>query len=223
LTLCDRIVYRGYNPRQKQADKLEINCIILAGGKSLRFGHDKISEKFGTASLLEHVISRVDPLSKKIFIVTAKERSFGQLAKHPKINVVSDILPGQGSLGGIYTGLVNSDSFHNLVVAADMPFLSEPLLKYMVKVADGFDFILPHIKEWYEPLHAIYSKNCVGPIKSILEQGNKVIVELFNYVKVRYVEAEEVDRFDPKHLSFFNINTQEDLERAINISGGAGV
>ena len=199
---------------------MEINCIILAGGKSVRFGHDKILEKIGTASLLEKVISCVNPLSNKIIIVTSKERSFGQLAKHPKISVVSDILPGQGSLGGIYTGLVKSDSIYNLVVAADMPFLSESLLRYMIKASDGFDFILPHIGEWYEPLHAIYSKNCIDPIKSILEQGHKVIVKLFDYVKVRYIEAEEVDRFDPKHLSFFNINTKEDMERAIMLSGG---
>jgi molybdopterin-guanine dinucleotide biosynthesis protein A len=201
---------------------LDINCIILAGGKSVRFGHDKILEKFGNTSLLEQVISHVDPLCKKIIIVTARERSFGQLAKHPKVSIVSDILPGQGSLGGIYTGLVKSDSFYNLVVAADMPFLNESLLKYMIKVADGFDFILPHIKEWYEPLHAIYSRNCIEPIKSILEQGHKVIVELFDFVKVRYIEAEEVDRFDPKRISFFNINTKEDMERAIMITRGAG-
>ena len=116
--------------------------------------------------------------------------------------------------------MVKSDSIYNLVVAADMPFLSESLLRYMIKASDGFDFILPHIGEWYEPLHAIYSKKCIDPIKSILEQGHKVIVKLFDYVKVRYIEAEEVDRFDPKHLSFFNINTKEDMERAIMLSGG---
>ena len=200
---------------------MEINCIILAGGKSVRFGHDKVLETIGNTSLLEQVISHVDPLSKNIIVVTSKERDFKQLVKFPKISVVSDIFPGQGSLGGIYTGLVSSDSFYNLVVAADMPFLNEALLSYMIKVSEGSDFILPHIKDWYEPLHAIYSKNCIEPIKSMLEGGRKVIVELFDYVKVRYVEAEEVDRFDPKHLSFFNINTQADMERAMKIAGGA--
>lgn len=200
---------------------MDISCIILAGGKSSRFGHDKILEKFGNTSLLEQVISRTDPLSKEIIIVTTKERNFAQFANHPKVKIVTDILPGQGSLGGIYTGLVKSESFYNLVVAADMPFLNESLLRYMIKVADGYDFILPRINKWYEPLHAVYSKNCVSPIKSILEQGNKVIVELFNYVKVRYVEAAEVDRFDPQHLSFFNINTREDMEKAKKIIRGA--
>jgi len=202
---------------------LDISCIILAGGKSIRFGHDKVFEKIGDTSLLEQVISRTDPLSTEIIIVTAKERTFAQLASHPKVKMVTDIFPGQGSLGGIYTGLVKSKSFYNLVLAADMPFLNESLLRYMIKVADGYDYILPKINNWYEPLHAIYSKNCIEPIDSILKQGKKVIVELFNYVKVRYVEAEEVDRFDPQHLSFFNINTVEDMARARKIMEGTGV
>ena len=201
---------------------MDINCIILAGGKSKRFGHDKVLEKIGNTNLLEQVISRIDPLSKEIIIVTAKERSFVQLANHPKVKIVTDIFPGQGSLGGIYTGLVTSKSFYNLVVAADMPFLNVSLLRYMIKVADGYDFILPKINNWYQPLHAIYSRNCISPIEAILEQGKKVIVELFNYVKIRYVEAGEVDKFDPQHLSFFNINTIEDMERAKKISGGDG-
>jgi molybdopterin-guanine dinucleotide biosynthesis protein A len=196
---------------------LDINCIILAGGKSTRFGHDKVSERIGNTSLLEQVISHVDPISKDIIIVTTKGRAFAQLANHPKIETINDILPGRGSLGGIYTGLVKSESFYNLVVAADMPFLNEDLLRYMIEVADGYDFILPRIDNMYEPLHAIYSRNCISPVKSILEQGKKVIIELFDYVKVRFVEAKEIDRFDPKHISFFNINTREDMERAKKI------
>jgi molybdenum cofactor guanylyltransferase len=199
---------------------LDISGIILAGGRSLRLGHDKVLEKIGNKSLLERVVSHIDSFSKNIIIVTAHERTFAPLAKYPKVKTVSDIFPGQGSLGGIYTGLVESRSFYNLVVAADMPFLNEPLLRYMIERADGYDFVLPRVDGLFEPLHAIYSRNCIAPIKSILEQGKKVIIELFNYVKVRYIETEEVERFDPKHLSFFNINTREDLELAREIAGG---
>jgi molybdopterin-guanine dinucleotide biosynthesis protein A len=201
---------------------LEISCIILAGGKSLRLGYDKVLEKVGSKSLLEQVISHIDSFSKNIIIVTAEERTFTSLAGHPKVKIVSDILPGQGSLGGIYTGLVKSDSFHNLVVAADMPFLNESLLRFMIEVSDGFDFVLPRVNNLFEPLHAVYSRNCIAPIESIFRRGRKVIIDLFEYVKVRFVEAEEVDRFDPNHLSFFNINTMEDLELARKMAGGAG-
>ncbi len=200
---------------------MEISCIILAGGKGLRLGYDKVLERVGNTSLLEQVISRIDSLSKEIIIVTAKKRTFAPLANHSKVKMVSDIFPGQGSLGGIYTGLVESGSFYNLVIAADMPFLNEPLLRYMIEVSNGFDFVLPRVKNLYEPLHAIYTKNCIAPIESILKQSKKVIIELFDHVNVRFIEDEEVDRFDPQHLSFFNINTKEDLEIARKMAGGA--
>jgi molybdopterin-guanine dinucleotide biosynthesis protein A len=199
---------------------LEISCIILAGGKSLRLGHDKVLERVGNKSLLERVISCVDSFSKDIIIVTAEKRTFALLANYPKIKTACDIIPGQGSLGGIYTGLVKSNSHYNLVLAADMPFLNESLLHYMIGVSDGFDFVLPLVNNLYEPLHAVYSKNCITPIESIFKQGKRVIIELFKYVKVRYIEAEEVDRFDPQHLSFFNVNTPEELELARKIAEG---
>jgi molybdopterin-guanine dinucleotide biosynthesis protein A len=201
---------------------LDTGCIILAGGKSLRLGHDKVLEKLNKRSLLEEVVSRIDSLSRDIIVVTAQERTFPQLASHPKLKIVPDIFPGKGSLGGIYTGLVTSDSFYNLVVASDMPFLNQPLLRYMIEISDGFDFVLPRVNNLFEPLHAVYSKNCVAPIEFILKEGRKVIIELFDFVKVKYVEAEEIDRFDPRHLSFFNINTKEDLKLARKIARGEG-
>ena len=187
----------------------------------MRLGHDKLLEKVGNTSLLEQAVSCIDPLSKEIIIVTAKERTFAQLEDYPKVRIVSDIFPGRGSLGGIYTGLVKSDSFYNLVVAADMPFLNESLLRYMIMVSDGFDFTLPRIKNYFEPLHAVYSRNCIKPVESLFDQGKRTIIELFDYVKVRFIDAEEIETFDPQHLSFFNINTREDLKRAREITGGA--
>lgn len=199
---------------------MNISGIILAGGQSVRLGHDKVLEKVGNTSLLERVISRIDAISKDIIIVTAKERTFPKIDRHPKVRIASDIFPGLGSLGGIYTGLVKSGSLYNLVVAADMPFLNEALLRYMVEVSDGFDFVLPRFDEMYEPLHAVYSRNCIAPIEFMFQQGKKAIIDIFEYVKVKFLEPDEIDRFDPRHLSFFNINTREDLELARKIARG---
>ena len=199
---------------------MEVNTIILAGGKSVRLGRDKIVEKLGTASLLEQVVSRVEPLCKKIIVVTANERNFSELADKPDVTIVSDIIPGQGSLGGIYTGLVTSDTRYNLVLAADMPFLNETLLRYLIEVSDGYDFVLPHYDDLYEPLHAVYSRDCIPAIETLFERREKAIIALFPHVKVRFVDAAEVEKIDPRHLSFFNINTPEDLERAKEIAGG---
>jgi len=194
------------------------SCIVLAGGKSVRFGRDKTSERFGNSSLLEQAISRIEPLVSEVILVAAEKRVFPQLESRREIKTVSDVCPGQGALGGIYTGLMASNSFSNLVIAADMPFLNQSLLQYIFDVSEGYDFVLPRIGTFFEPLHAVYSKNCIQPAESIIRQGRKVIVELLDYVRVRYVEAEEIDRFDPKHLSFFNINTKADLKLAKKIA-----
>jgi molybdopterin-guanine dinucleotide biosynthesis protein A len=95
-----------------------------------------------------------------------------------------------------------------------MPFLNLDLLRYMVNIAPGFDVVIPRIGDQMEPLHAVYSKNCMGPMENLIKQGNLKITGFLDSVKVRYVGEEELDRFDPERLSFFNINTEADLERA---------
>ena len=199
---------------------MEISCIILAGGKSIRLGHDKVTERLGNSTLLEKVISRIDSFIQEIVVVTAEQREFEQLSGNPKVTTVTDIFPGRGSLGGIYTGLVRSNSFHNLVIAADMPFINRELIAYMIDTAEGFDYVIPRMGKFYEPLHAIYSKNCISPIENMINRDRRVIIELFDFVQVRYVDIEEIDRFDPEHLSFFNINTKQDLEKARKIESG---
>ena len=134
--------------------------------------------------------------------------------RHPKLKIVTDIYPGKGPLVGIYSGLVNSSSFYNLVVACDMPFLNKHLISYMLDVADGFDVIIPRLGNMVEPLHAVYSKNCLKSIEKLLAEDSLKIDRLLKIVKVRYVEAREIDSFDPEHLSFFNVNTKADLDIA---------
>ncbi len=193
---------------------MDIGCIVLAGGKGLRLGKDKTLEIIGDRSLLGWVLFQLSLLDSDILIVTAREQSYPQLDGYPRFKVVTDIYPNKGPLGGIYTGLKVSDSFYNLVVASDMPFLNRALLHYMIGVSAGFDLVVPRLGELIEPLHAVYSKACLAPIERLLRQGSLGIRELFTLVRVRYVEAEEINRFDPGHLSFFNINTKSDLARA---------
>jgi molybdopterin-guanine dinucleotide biosynthesis protein A len=193
---------------------LDISCIVLAGGKGLRLGRDKALEIVGDKSLLQRVVSNLSLFNRDIIIVTAVGQSLSQLVNYSKSRIVPDAYPGKGALGGICTGLTASDSFYNLVVACDMPFLNHDLLRYMIQLSPSFDVVVPRLGDMVEPLHAVYSKNCLASAESLLKQGNLSITKLFTLVRVRYVGAEEIDRFDPKHLSFFNINTEADLNRA---------
>jgi len=199
---------------------LDISCIVLAGGKGLRLGQNKALEVIGNRSLLQRVISGISLFNSDIIIATATKQPFSQFADYPKLRIVTDIYPGKGPLGGIYTGLAASDSFYNLVVACDMPFLNQALLRYMIQISASFDLVIPKLGNMVEPLHAVYSKGCLPPIEELLKQGNPSVSELLNLVRVRYVDAEEINRFDPEHLSFFNINSEADLETARELARG---
>ena len=199
---------------------MDIGCIILAGGKGLRLGYDKVLETIGDKNLLQYAISRVSPLCREIIIVTALGRTIPQLNNHQELRTVTDIFPGKGPLGGIYTGLATSDSFCNLTIACDMPFLNQALLSYMIQLSANFDIVVPRVGNMVEPLHAVYSKSCLAPMEDMLKQGKLSVNKLLDLVRVKYVEAEEIDRFDPEHLSFFNINTKADLEMAREVIKG---
>lgn len=207
----------------REINTLDISCIVLAGGKSVRLGRDKIVETIGNKSLLQRVVSCLSFFNRSIIIVTAKGHSFSPFTGYPKLKVVSDVYPDKGSLGGVYTGLKVSDSFYNLVVAGDMPFLNRELLSYMMRLSIDFDVVIPRLGNIVEPLHAVYSKGCLAPIENLFKQNNLKIIDFFPSVRVRYIEAEEIDKFDPKHLSFFNINTERDLEAARELAAGGDI
>ena len=199
---------------------MAISCIVLAGGKGIRLGRNKVTVNIGNRSLLQRVISNLSFLDVDIIVVTAKKEPLPQNIDYPRLKVISDIYPGKGSLGGIYSGLKASDSFYNFVVACDMPFLKRELIQYMIEVSADNDVVVPRLGDIIEPLHAIYSKNCIPSIEDLFNQGELQIFQFFPFVKMRYVEEEEIDKFDPEHLSFFNINTEKDLMQAKEILSG---
>jgi len=202
-----------------------VTSIVLAGGKGKRFGRDKLSETIEGRTLLQRVVDSLSLVSKKILVAVAPSQPRPDLSL-TSVEVIVDLYPGKSALGGIYTGLMASHSFHNLAVAADMPFLSIPLLRYMIEGAAGFDVVVPRINGELEPLHALYSKRCLVPMQWQMERGELRIRHFLDQMKVRYVEEPEIDRFDPEHLSFFNINTAADLKKARALSqrlGGTGI
>ncbi|MFC1994692.1 molybdenum cofactor guanylyltransferase [Chloroflexota bacterium] len=189
-----------------------MTAIMLAGGRSRRLGREKAQMTVAGESLLERVTSRVGLLCTRVIVVAAQGQQLA--APYCGAEIIADMYPGKGPLGGIYTGLLASDSFHSLVVACDMPFLNLELLRYMVELAPELDVVVPLSHGMPEPLHSIYSKNCLPHMERLLEQGDLRIADFFPRVRVRLVQERDSAKFDPLHLSFFNINTRADLERA---------
>lgn len=205
----------GEMDKGKSEVRRPISCIVLAGGEGKRLGTDKAFLSIGDRVLIEGIVEKMARIGDEVIIVTNSPQRYSHLGAR----LVGDVYPGKGALGGIYSGLRAARSDHSLVVACDMPFLDLRLLRYMILLSPGQDVVIPRVGGLTEPLHAIYSKGCLQPIERLLVGGGRRIIDFFPEVRVRYIEEQEIKLFDPQCLSFFNINTPGDLEKARNLVG----
>ncbi|NLG50116.1 MAG: molybdenum cofactor guanylyltransferase [Chloroflexi bacterium] len=184
--------------------------MILAGGRGKRLGQDKAMLDFGGQPLVQYVSARLSPLSNDQVVVLRHE----QTLEMSGVRLVTDVLPQAGVLAGITAGLEAARYDWSLVVACDMPFLNLNLLRYMIAQTAGYDVVVPRLEVGMEPLHALYHKRCLPALWQALERDERRVISFYETLRVRYIETPEVDRFDPLHRSFYNINTLEELEQA---------
>jgi molybdopterin-guanine dinucleotide biosynthesis protein A len=196
---------------------IEVSGVIMAGGASQRLGRNKALERIGGKALIERVIDSLVPLTTEVLVVVGRPEEAAALRLPPSVRIESDRYPGRGSLGGIFTGVDASAEPWSLVVACDMPFLNRELLRHLMEQSTNVGAVIPRLGGQIEPLHALYSKACLAPMERMVRAGDLKIAPLFEAVRVRYVGEETIDRIDPRHLSFFNINTQADLEEAMRL------
>jgi len=163
------------------------------------------------------IVRRIYTLFKELFqeviIVTNQQELF----KNFDSKIYSDLIPNQGALGGLYTGLYFSTFQYSFCVACDMPFIKKALVQYIINHIEGEDVIVPRTGDGLQPLHAIYSKNCLDPINKIMEQGKYKIIDFYNRVNVKIVEEKDFTVLDPLRESFINVNTPEELHSIIKV------
>lgn len=188
----------------------------MAGGRSSRLGRDKALLVLDNETLLSRALRTLTAVTAEQMVVGPAERQQQVSA----VRVVPDIVPGSGPLGGIYSALQAAAYEYVLVVACDMPFLNPLLLTYLLTQAPGWDVVLPRVDGHGEQLHAVYARSCLDAITRQLQTGDFKIDRFFARVRVRSVEADELQRYDPELRSFWNVNTPEDWEQAQRLLAG---
>ncbi len=192
------------------------SAAVLAGGKSRRMGNNKALINIGITSLVENTINKIKPFFQEIILVTNKRESFA----HLEISMASDIYKNCGPLGGIHAALKTASREFVFVIACDMPFIEPKLIDYIRKSGDqNSDIVIPRINDYSEPLHALYRRNCLPVIESCLSRGELKATSIWPYLRVKFIEREEISRFADPLKVFFNINTPLDLNKAKEIQG----
>ncbi len=207
--------------RNPADDSPTISAIVLAGGQSTRLGRDKSFLIVDGVPLIERTVRILEGLSDDLIVVANDSQRYASLGSAARL--VPDERPGVGALMGVYSGLKAARHDHALVLACDMPFLSLPLLRYMIALAAAHDVVIPRARGHLEPLHAIYGKACLGPMADLLDRDQLKIITFLDSVRVHYVEEAEIELLDPGHLSFLNVNTPADWARIRRNLGDARV
>jgi len=180
---------------------------ILAGGQSRRMGFNKAFIEFEGST----VIARAAAVMAKVFASPSIIANDTTLYGHLGLPVHPDIIKDAGSIGGIYTALHHSEDYA-FVVACDMPWLDAGCIRAVLEAVDGEDCVVPFIGGRLHPMHAAWSRNCMGEMETVIREGNLRIGDLMKRLKVRRLPEEHFGGL-PVSRSVENVNTPEDLER----------
>ncbi len=188
---------------------MECAGIILAGGENRRMPVLKAFVEIEGKPLIARTLEVFQRLFSEVLIVTRTPDPYRRFG----VRLVEDLLEQRGPLTGIYSGLSAVEAPYGMVVACDMPFLVEDLLRRMLDLAEGYDIVIPRRGGRVEPLHAVYAKRLIPRMRDLVTSGIQTPQALLPAARVRYVEETEWLRFDPEGKVFINLNTQEDLAR----------
>ena len=196
-----------------------LTVCIQAGGQSSRMGEDKALKTFLGRPLIQRVIERLSPIADELIVTTNRPEDYSFL----DLRLVSDLKPGRGALGGLYTAIASAKNPMVAVVACDMPFASGTLIEAAGKilVEEEADVVIAKTDEGYEPLHAVYRREtCLPAIESAIEADQWKVIAWFSQVKVRVLTADEIRQYDSLGLAFWNVNTPEEFAKAEEIAQG---
>jgi len=192
------------------------SAIILAGGRSIRFGRDKSAEVVAGRTLLQRVVDAVGPIANEIIVVRATGTPPQAAMSQTLLRHIEDVREG-GALAGLYSGLLAASHPAAVALGCDMPLLSRRLLLHLWSLlGPDVDVVMPLWKGKEEPLHAFYRRStCLSAIQKALDEGERQVIRFLAGVRVRYVAHEELRRLDPEGHSFRNVNQPSDLRRIL--------
>ena len=182
--------------------KNPITGIILAGGQSRRMGRDKGLIIFNGKKLVEYPVSVLSQICSKLFIST-NSNAYNYLS----LPVIPDIYPAIGPMGGIYSGLLSSETQHNIFLPGDMPFVDSEILEILLEKKEEFEIIVPSVNDWPIPVCGYYNTSVLSGLENQVNAGRYSLQDL-----IRNCNSLVIDIKDENLVrKLRNINTREDL------------
>jgi len=204
-----------------------LGALVLAGGESRRMGRNKALIRFGDKPLLLHVVEKVMTMAHEIRVVIGKNDNLDDYAAilPSSVKILRDAVEGKGPLVGILTGMERMRSEYTIVLPCDSPFVKREVLEHLVRLSQGVDAVIPRWPNGnIEPLHAVYRiSSSFHAAKAALRKKEQFVIDMIKRLnRVIYVSTDELRKLDPSLVTFFNINSQEDLTTARVLQSKSG-
>lgn len=187
----------------------QVAGVILAGGKSSRFGSNKALALHQGDALIQTIARRLAALFPETLLITNTPEEYGFLGWP----MAKDLYPDCGPLAGIHAALRTVSQPRIFVCGCDMPLVNPDLIRFLCELEGDHDIVLPWLDEGPEPLYAVYSKKALPIIEEQLSKNQYKIGMVFEKLRIRKVTAEEILQIVPDLTTFQNINHQHDLAR----------
>ena len=191
----------------------ELTGVVLAGGRSSRFGANKALARWQATTMVEQVVNSLLIVMPNVLVVTKKPAELAFLEK-PGVRVIKDLHKDGHPMGGLFTALKRLKTSHAFVAACDMPFVRPELIEKLWLARADYDAAIPVWQGRRQPLCGIYSRQCLGLIRACIGQEALGITNLFDCLRTRFMLEQEIQEVDPQGLSFMDIDTPEDYQRA---------
>ncbi len=199
----------------------DCTAIILAGGESRRMGHDKASLLLGGRTLLEQVIATMQQVFPCVIVSVRQPRPeihLLQVCDEPSWQQQASA----GPLAGLAAGLAGITTPWAFAVACDMPFVAPALAELLGRYRTGYQAVVPVVQGQLQPLAAYYAGSALGVMRALLSSGaNYSLRAVLEQLQVRYVDESELMQADPQLRSFFDLDTPQDVERALRGDTGS--
>jgi len=191
--------------------------LILAGGKSTRFGSDKASALLLGRPLLQWAAEAVAASCVELVVVRAAGQVLPRIAVTVPVTVVDDMYEGQGPLAGLVAGFGGLAAEWYFATSCDAPLVQPELVALLARHRAGADIVVPRAGGFLQPLAALYRSSACEPVfRERVEAGHLKITAAYEGLTTVVVEEPELREADPEMLSFLNANTPE---RLAQISG----
>jgi molybdenum cofactor guanylyltransferase len=185
--------------------------IVLAGGKSRRFGSPKALAEWKGRTFVEWAIQSISPLSESVVVITRGDL-IEELSKTASagIEVMTDIdtVEGRGPLAGIYSAMMRVEADYYLVSPCDMPMMESKMYQKWLKEIqiNGYDCVVPILDGKIYPLNGVYHYSCKPEIEKCLTGSTFRVVELLSRINTYYMEIA-----DNEKAYFINVNSKKDI------------